>query len=138
MHVYDAYQLYKKPLNTNDKIVMASQFVSGAADGINQAIQVHGLGAGKSFWDYQTSWKRKYKDFDAGDTRAAYLFSKSAFVAGTDGYHLTRFISRSTMTATIIIDKTDLKSWKAVVGKLLIMSFANRLGFWLTYDVIFK
>ena len=130
-------QVKKHFFSRNDKQVMLLQFIAGSADGINQAIQVHGLGKGQPFWDYQTSWKRKYKDYDNGDLRAAYLFSKSALVAGTDGYHLTRFVNRSTVMFTMIIDKTDIKSWRAVLRKLIIASLANRFGFYLFYDQIF-
>jgi hypothetical protein len=121
----------------NDKQVVLLQFIAGSADGINQAIQVHGLGKGHSFWDYNTSWKRKYKDFDNGDLRAAYPFAKSLLVAGTDGYHLTRFVNRSSFTLTMIIDRTDLKSWRAVLRKIVIASMANRLGFYIFYDNVF-
>ena len=38
-------------------LMYACQFISGSADGVNQAIVSHQLGAGTRFWDFQTSWK---------------------------------------------------------------------------------
>jgi hypothetical protein len=125
-------------LTANDKKVIGYQFFDGAFDGLNNALQHHGIGAGYDFWDYQTSWKRKYKYYDGGDLRARYLFSKSLLVAGTDGWHATRAASRITKTFTIIIDDTNFKSWRKILRKALIVSIANRAGFYLTYNLIFK
>lgn len=124
-------------LKGNDREVIAFQLFSGACDGLNNAIQFHGALADHAFWNYNTGWKRKYKNFDAGDLRARYFLSKSVLVAGTDGWHATKAGSRLGMTATIIIDETNYKSWRKILRKSIIVSVANRFGFWLMYDQIF-
>lgn len=127
----------KQVFTNNEGKIMLLQLVAGFADGTNQAIQVHGLGAGDKFWDYNTSWKNKYNNYDAGDMSARFPFSKSALVWTTDGYHLTRFVYHNAMMATVIIAVTDLKDWKKVLRTALICTISNRLGFWLAYDNFF-
>ena len=77
-------------IEKKDFLIYAMQFIAGCADGANQAIVYHHAGAGTHFWDYNTSWKNKYRNYDAGDTRSAFFGSKSFFVGITDGNHLTR------------------------------------------------
>jgi hypothetical protein len=114
--------------------------VSGAADGVNQAIIHHELGRGNQFWDYARSWKNKYRDFDAGDERAAFIGSKGIFVGFTDAFHLTRMIDRGCTLAAISISASELKQykkkdrWKVIVKKLLISTALNRFAFGLTYN----
>lgn len=131
----------KKPFplqwEKSDLHVAITQFITGAANGTSDAIQFHGVGAGMHWVDYNTSWKNKYKNYDAGDTRAAYFGSKSFFVAGTDAFHALRASQRSLTTFTIIIDRTDVKSWKKIIQKTLLIYLTNRLGFNLLYNVIF-
>lgn len=145
MHVY-AYTNAQNwiKLSKNDIAIYSLQFVAGAADGTNQAIIHHGLGAGNKFWDQSVSWKNKYRDFDNGDTRAAFPGSKTIFVAFTDGFHLTRFIDRSCTLASIVISVGEWRQypkkdrWKVLLKKAILSAAANRAGFYLTYDVIFK
>src|SRR6185436_17055108 len=81
-------------LSGNDIVVYSLMTESGAADGVNQAIIHHELGRDNQYWDYSVSWKNKYRNFDAGDKRAAFIGSKGVFVGFTDAFHLTRMIDR--------------------------------------------
>lgn len=118
---------------------MGAMAVSGSADGLNQAIIHHRFGRGNDFWDAKTSWKNKYKDFDNGDTRPAFIGSKTWTVALTDGMHLTRAIDRTFMYGAILISVSDLKSydkkdrWKVVTKNFLLTSLTNRVFFKLVY-----
>lgn len=121
----------------NEIIMYACQFVAGASDGVNQALVHHYLGMGNKFWDFQTSWKNKYRDYDKGDYRPAFFGAKSFAVAFTDGYHLTRMIDRSFTTASLAFCICGKNDWKSIVRKLIISTAVNRAGFLLTYDVMF-
>ena len=127
-------------ISRNDIVIYSLMTVSGAADGVNQAIIHHELGRGNQFWDYAKSWKNKYRNFDAGDERAAFFGSKSIFVGFTDAFHLTRLIDRGCTLAAITVSAGELKQfkkkdrWKVVVKKLMISTLLNRLAFGLTYN----
>ena len=127
-------------ISGNDIVVYSLMTVSGAADGVNQAIMHHELGRGHQFWDYAISWKNKYKDHDNGDERAAFFGSKSIFVGFTDAFHLTRMIDRGCTLAAISVSASELKQykkkdrWKVIVKKLAISTLLNRLAFGLTYN----
>jgi hypothetical protein len=99
-------------ISRNDIIVYSFMTISGGADGVNQAIIHHEYGLNNQYWDYAKSWKNKYKDFDNGDKRAAFIGSKSIFVGFTDAFHLTRLIDRSFTLAAISISATEIKQFK--------------------------
>jgi len=126
-------------LTKNDAEIIALGAVSGAADGVNQNLAHWRWGKGKPFWDVQTSWKNKYKDFDGGNTQARYWGSKTIFVAFTDGYHLTRMIDRSAMLLSVGISGAELTKypkkdrWKVVAKKALLSGMTNRLAFNIIY-----
>jgi hypothetical protein len=126
-------------ITKNDAAIFALGAVSGAADGVNQNLAHWRWGKGKQFWDVKTSWKNKYKDFDAGNTDAAFWGSKTVLVAFTDGYHLTRMIDRSAMLLSVGISAGELSKydkkdkWKVVLKKILISSISNRIAFNLIY-----
>ena len=128
-------------LTNNDLASIALQIISGAADGLNQSIVYHGYGAGHPFWDYSTSWKRKYKDYDHGDMRDAFPFSKTALVMFTDGNHLSRAIEHFANTITVVVCLNDVKNihnWKRSVLKGVGLMTINRLSFTLFYNNVFK
>ena len=124
-----------KPTKNQQQIFLL-QFVSGFADGTNQAIVHHRLGEGTDFWDIRYSWKNKYEDFDKGDTRAAYPGSKTWLVFTTDGFHLTRFVGRSADVATICISIGD--SWKEVKQKFIAATLGRSAGWVLSYYVVWR
>jgi hypothetical protein len=127
-------------ISGNDIVVYSLMTVSGAADGVNQAIIHHELGRGHQYWDYAISWKNKYKDFDNGDKRAAFIGSKGIFVGFTDAFHLTRMIDRGCTLAAISVSASELKQykkkdrWKVVIKKLAISTVLNRIAFGVFYN----
>jgi len=129
----------KLHFSRNDVAAASLQFVAGFSDGWNQAITSYHWGAGKWFWDAKESWKNKYYDYDQGEKRERYFFSKNLLVWTTDGYHLTRFINHSATIATIVITRNDWKRgvWY-LVRKAAMLSAARGIGFSLSYNVIFK
>jgi hypothetical protein len=126
-------------ITKNDVAIIALGAVSGAADGVNQNLAHWRWGTGKAFWDVQTSWKNKYKDWDGGNTDAAFWGSKTVFVAFTDGYHLTRMIDRTAMLLSVGISAGELSKyekkdkWKVVLKKIVLSSLSNRIAFNLIY-----
>lgn len=132
-------RFWKVELTKNDVLVGGIQLFSGFMDGWHEAISSYHWGGGKEFWDAKTSWKRKYTNYDGGITSEKFFFSKSALIFLTDGYHLTRMFNRTGNIATIVIVRNDWKKgWKYMVKKAIVLSLVNRLGFVLSYDVIFK
>lgn len=128
-----------KPLfEKKDLLIYSLQFIAGAADGMNQALVYHHALAGHPFWDYNTSWKRKYKDYDHGDMRAAFPGSKTWAVGITDGNHLTRMINRSFSLGSVMIAMSKGERWSEIIKEIVISSLINRLGFTLVYDHILK
>jgi hypothetical protein len=127
-------------ISGNDIFVYSLMTVSGAADGVNQAIIHHELGRGNQYWDYSKSWKNKYRDIDAGDTRAAFIGSKGIFVGFTDAFHLTRMIDRGSILCAISISAGDLGQyekkdrWKVIAKKMVLSTLFNRLAFCVTYN----
>jgi len=130
-------QWYK--IDLNDVAVIATQSIAGGFDGWNQNIIHHRYGVGKPFWDNHTSWKRKYKDYDNGDLRAKFFLSKSVLVGATDGFHMTRSVSRMATLATIGIVAGDWKDypkgqrWLIVAKKIVLSIIANRVTFQIVY-----
>ncbi len=128
-------------LSKKDVYVFASMSISGAADGINQAVIHHSYGRGSSFSDYETSYKRKYKDYDAGNMNAAYPGSKTWLVWTTDLFHLSRTIDHAGMYAAIILSASDLREyekkdlWKVIAIKKGIIPIALRSIF---FSIIFN
>jgi hypothetical protein len=120
-----------------DIAIYACQFIAGSADGVNQALVHHYLGMGNSFWDFQTSWKNKYRNYDKGDLRPAFFGSKSLTVALTDGYHLTRAIDRSFSLGSVAFALGEKNNLKQIVKKVIISSLVNRAGFVLFFNVIY-
>lgn len=127
-------------ISGNDILIYSCMTVSGAADGVNQAITHHEFGRTRKFWDFQTSWKNKYKNIDERDTRAAFFGSKDIFVGFTDGYHLSRFIDRAFTLTSVCFSASELKQyekkdrWKVIAKKAVLSALFNRLAFNLTFN----
>ncbi len=115
----------------------ACQFLSGSADGVNQALVHHYLGMGNRFWDFQTSWKNKYKNYDEGDLRPAFFGATSFAVSLTDGYHLTRMADRAFSLGSVGFALGEKLTFKSIARKIIICSIVNRAGFLLFFNVIY-
>ncbi|OJI07735.1 hypothetical protein BK004_00500 [bacterium CG10_46_32] len=91
-------------------------FIAGMAKGVSDTLQFHyGTSVFSSFqneqwWNPEVSWKNKYRDYDNGDNREAYLLSRSLLVWRTDAWHLAQTI--------------ETGAW------VLAVLFAIRLGYW--------
>lgn len=120
-----------------DIYIYTCQFLSGSADGVNQALVHHFLGMGNRFWDFQTSWKNKYKNYDLGDLKPAFPGATSIAVSFTDGYHLTRMIDRAFSLGSLGFALGEKQSFKSIAKKIIISSLVNRAGFILFYNVIY-
>ena len=128
---------YKRAQTKKNILMYTCQFISGSADGINQAIMHHELGRGNSFWYYAVSWKNKYKNFDAGDKRPAFFGSTTFAVGFTDGFHLTRLIDRSFTLGSLAFALGEKQSFKSIAKKVIISALVNRAGFELFFNVIY-
>ena len=123
----------------NDCLLMGVQSISGASDGVNQNLAHWRWGKGERFWDVKTSWKNKYKDWDAGDKSAAFPGSKTWLVFLTDGFHLTRTIDRTATLFSIGIAAGEIKQypkkdrWKAITKKVVLSALVNRIAFNIIY-----
>ncbi len=141
----------KAQLFTKKEIIQASLvFASGFTDGIEETLKfnykcfkaVHPH-ANDKFWNPKFSWMNKYENYLQGDKSEAYFLSKSVLVWTTDGYHLTRFISNSFVTAGLIISACDLKEMKGrrlllTIGKRIVLfSIARGLGQYCSYNIIY-
>jgi len=121
-------------------------FLSGAADGVNQALLFHYDEVQRvhpnikdQWWDPDISWKNKYKDWDEGDTRARFPLSKTAFVSLTDGYHLTRMLSNKLLGTAITYNFSGphRDKWYMYVVETLAIFAVRSLGFHLTYTLVY-
>lgn len=118
---------------------------SGASYGFNQAIEHHGYGKGNNFVDITVSFKRKYRDYDAGDLRQAYFGSKNILAFTTDAFHLTNTLDKGFLTTGVVFLCWDIKSelkqypkkdrWKVVVFKKILLPLVMKhLSFELVYN----
>jgi len=82
--------------------------VSGVAKGYHEAINYHGYGKGREWWDIRTSWKRKYMNYPTL-TEARYYGSKTWLVWTTDANHLSKTLDITFMTAGITLNVLDVK-----------------------------
>ena len=128
---------FKKKQLKKDIAMYACQFLAGSADGVNQAVVHHYLGMGNKFWDFQTSWKNKYRNYDKGDLKPAFFGSKSVTVCFTDGFHLTRTIDRTFTTGSIALALSERNSFKQIIKKVIVGSLINRAGFVLFFNVVY-
>lgn len=131
----------------NRLIVGMTALLSGAADGVSQALLFHydqgwkpvHPKANDQFWDPDISWKNKYKDWDNGDKRARFPLSKTAFVSLTDGYHFTRMLNTKLLGASITYNfsspRRDKWYWYAV--ETMVIFAIRAIGFHITYTFVY-
>lgn len=120
-----------------DIMMYACQFIAGSADGVNQSLVHHELGRDNPWWNYETSWKNKYRNFDENDKRPAFFGSTTFAVGFTDGFHLTRLIDRAFTLGSIGIALGEKQTVKKILKKVIISGLVNRAGFLLFFNVIY-
>lgn len=134
-------KLRKKRVN-NYLVTGSLVLLSGAADGINQALQFQypGFkkafpGANDKFWKPALSGANKYKNGDPAQG-ARFPGSRTWLVFVTDGYHLTRFTDHLFMSGAVAfkIAGHEKKKWYIYVAEAAGYWLVNRAGFCLTYN----
>lgn len=100
---------WSKPTK-REAIGYACLSVSGVANGFNQAIEHYRYGIEKPYIDITKSFKRKYKNYVAGDFNEAYFESKIFLAWTTDVFHLSNTIDKTFLTEGIVLNTWDLKS----------------------------
>ncbi|MBI2050382.1 MAG: hypothetical protein HYT31_01075 [Parcubacteria group bacterium] len=118
-------------------------FTAGMAKGVSDTLQFH---YGRSvfaslpnqeWWNPEVSWKNKYRDYDKGDTREAYLFSRSLLVWRTDAWHLAQTIETLgwvfALLLAISLGCAHRPGRAQLAGLFVMMLAAFYLGFLLLY-----
>lgn len=106
------YKIKWNTITKEDIVLTGAMVLSGTADGVNQAVVHRNIWKGHAFSDFTTSWKRKYRDYDAGDLRPAYFGSKSFLVGITDMFHLTRSIDHLSLYTGIVFGASDIVKYR--------------------------
>lgn len=111
-------------------------FVSGYADGINDAISFHYTAfkrvhpnANDQFCNPAISWKNKYN---------GNKLNRTLFVGKTDLFHSTNMLNRGFMIGGSIIVPFERKKWWWYLKELGIDYLINRIGFVTAYNLIYK
>jgi hypothetical protein len=130
-----------KHISMRSGLLMISGFSDGTAEVLKvkyECFQRSLPGESDQFWDYNISWKNKYKNGIAPD--AKFFGSKNIFVFTTDGYHLMRAIRNSTMIAAMVIPIGSFKNkpLKHYIIEAVVYYVSYTMGFNLAYDVVFK
>lgn len=126
-------------------------FLAGAAKGVSDKLQFH---YGKSvfspiqneqWWNPGLSWKNKYRDYDAGDKREAFLGSRTLFVWTTDAWHLAQTVETLAWVAALLLAvrlgmmrerrgrslaASTLLEAAALCGAVLFVFYASFMLFW--------
>jgi len=110
--------------------------MAGMANGYNQAIHAEG-GFGdnsEGFWGKE-QWKRKYRDYDAGDLREAYPGSKTVLVWTTDAWHLSGAVKNfGLVTGTLCLTIGEKPKAKTILRRALIGGIVYGLASHGTYN----
>lgn len=104
-------------------------FVGGASEGFSEELQHHYSkvkekfpNMNDNFFNPQISWNNKYKNGDPTQGEA-YFGSTTIFVAGTDGYHAFRGISKVALIGGLITFQKGKTFWKTVGEAVISMGF---------------
>jgi len=113
---------------------------AGFCEGLMDALQFHydiSFFKNDLFWNPENSWKNKYKD---GDHLKGpkFLFSTTLFVSLTDGWHLMKLFRN----ILIFISLPLLGFLSSSILIFLVYAIISRIiygvGFYLSYNVIYK
>ena len=138
----DGLKKLRKKRIANYAITGTLTLLSGASDGLNQALMYQYKGfkkvfphANDQFWKPSKSGANKYKN---GDPKQGPRFpgSKTWLVFVTDGYHLTRFADHFFMTGAVVFKITgyEKKKWYVYLLEAASYWLVNRAGFCLVYN----
>lgn len=122
-------------------------FIAGASDGVSQTLAFHYQyfqndfpDAPQNYWNPDSSWYNKWANGDP-EQGEAFPGSSTFFVWTTDGYHLFRTISKTSLVSGIcfgtVINVYDNKKWWIYLTDFVIYSAAYSAGFHLTYTIMF-
>jgi hypothetical protein len=118
----------------NEFLVCALSFISGLANGSREAMQHHWAAVEESYpnlnaqyWNPAISWENKNKSWI---TKAIPTF--------TDGYHLLQFVERGTLVLAVVISINEKPNFIKILKKAVKVYAANRVGHYITYNLIFK
>lgn len=123
----------------------SSAFVAGYAEGMQDVLSFHPdnfskmhPNANKQFWLPDYSWKNKWKNGDK--SQGEKFFGSSSFLVWTtDAWHGLKSINRvGTLGASIIIPIGSKKKWTYYAKELIIGYLFNRVGFYASYNLIYK
>lgn len=113
--------------------------LAGIANGFGETLDAEPnyFGNGDGWWE-ANSWKRKYKDYDGGDHREAYIGSKSILAWTTDADHFFPAVQKACLvsgTASLTIG--EKLTWKTVkrlaVGWIVYGMTSHSTYNWLRY-----
>ena len=136
-------------LNKNIWQASTLQFFSGVADGANQAYLFH-YNDTKLFKQWgiapnEEAWKNKWVVDPFGQVRVGterFWLSSRSLVFLTDFHHATRFakhrLNEGTVLAYAFGHGIKKKKWYWYVADFSIMFTVRSIGFYSTYNVIFK
>ena len=136
-------------LNKNIWQASTFQFFSGAADGANQAYLFHYSNSGLfKQWGIrpnEEAWKNKWVVDPNGQVRVGtekFWLSSRSLVFLTDFHHATRFVKHRLDEGTTLTyafgHGIKKKKWYWYVADFSIMFTARSIGFYSTYNLIFK
>lgn len=136
-------------LNKNIWKASAIQGISGFADGTNQAYLYHYSNSGKfEKWGIRPNneaWKNKWVVDPDGHVRVGterFWLSSTALVGFTDFNHLTRMIKHRSNEATVLVyavgHGAKTKKWYWYLADTAIMFTARSIGFYGSYNLVFK
>lgn len=120
----------------------------GACDGVTQALLFHYSEVDKhvdneQYWNPDLSWLNKYKNYEAGDTRAKFFGSTTFLVFTTDAYHLFRFLFGGfaafgwlCFAIGFLVIWSNLKIW-SIPYTLSVWYISKAIGFHLIYTFVF-
>lgn len=125
-----AYKAVKENPKVGKRIAnYSSMFIGGASEGFSEELQHHYWKVKEKFpnmndhfFDPSISWNNKYKNGDPSQGEA-YFGSTTIFVAGTDGYHAFRGISKGCLIGGLITFQKGKTFWKTVGEAVISMGF---------------
>jgi len=123
---------------------IATMYLAGVSDGTAETLKFHYSdfkrvfpSSNPNYWDMKISWKNKYKNQDYN--QGPKFFGSTTFLVWTtDGYHMSRFAKNTMFVTTILIHPKEKKKFKNYLLDVFIHSTSYHLGFFSTYETLFK